>query len=88
MSNSTTEPGAPSSNSNDATPVPPATPLLETQVPEHSSTAPKPQWQKRLDICLECPDSTDGMMLICKHCGCMMLIKARMPWMKCPVGRW
>jgi hypothetical protein len=54
------------------------------------ATAPEatPQWKSRIETCLECPHSKEGLLLVCGLCNCVMLIKARIPWVKCPEDRW
>jgi len=41
-------------------------------------------------ICEECPelDKKAAMGPTCKHCGCLMKIKTKMPFVTCPLGKW
>ena len=54
---------------------------------------PKTEWlsdddtSKRLDICRSC-EFFNNLTKQCKHCGCMMPIKAKMKESACPVGKW
>ena len=41
---------------------------------------------KRLAICRECPHLWKKK--ICKKCGCVMPMKARIKASKCPIGKW
>ena len=42
--------------------------------------------QERLTICHKCEHYNPWG--ICNKCGCILAIKARIPQMKCPVGKW
>ena len=41
---------------------------------------------ERVAICKNCEYYT--RVGICSKCGCVLAIKARIPTMKCPVGKW
>jgi hypothetical protein len=41
----------------------------------------------RIKICQECDSYRAGSMT-CDICNCIMPLKARMPSMKCPAGKW
>jgi|TARA_B100000929_G_scaffold138757_1_gene109943 hypothetical protein len=47
---------------------------------------------KRLAVCEKCPHVRDlknrGWINYCEICGCGLLIKARLPNAKCPIGKW
>jgi hypothetical protein len=42
---------------------------------------------ERLKICNDCPDLRQPWHQ-CTHCQCWMPLKARLPFMKCPIGKW
>lgn len=42
---------------------------------------------KRLDICLSCPELIQKVNQ-CKRCGCFMNIKTKLDAAKCPLGKW
>lgn len=52
--------------------------------------------QQRLGICEQCPEYTtvkipftsDTKVHQCLKCGCVMELKTRVKWMKCPLGKW
>ena len=46
---------------------------------------PLAEYKKRIDICRSCPSMKGS---VCKECGCLMTIKARMATTKCPLGKW
>jgi len=41
---------------------------------------------ERLVTCKQCEYYT--RVGICSKCGCVLAIKARIPQMKCPIGKW
>lgn len=42
---------------------------------------------ERLEICKACPEIQLPLWR-CNVCGCMMLLKARIPGAHCPLGKW
>jgi len=43
----------------------------------------------RLATCIDCDKSQwEGYFIKCTECGCFMTVKAAIPWMKCPIGKW
>lgn len=40
---------------------------------------------ERLDICKGCPEYRKGL---CEVCGCNMSIKTKLPFARCPMGKW
>jgi hypothetical protein len=43
----------------------------------------------RVRECQVCKDNNwIGKRLMCKHCGCFIPAKARVPDEKCPLGKW
>ena len=47
----------------------------------------KKEYATRLSICDECPYLIKRMKM-CRACGCSMTIKAALPSMDCPKGKW
>lgn len=47
----------------------------------------KVEYARRLSICNTCPllMKRAGM---CRSCGCVMRVKAALPSMECPMGKW
>lgn len=43
-------------------------------------------YQKRIIICNACEYKTE--MGMCKKCGCVLAVKARFPFFKCPIEKW
>jgi hypothetical protein len=43
--------------------------------------------EKRLSICKECPEFIKATSQ-CKKCGCIMLLKTKLPHASCPIGKW
>ena len=41
---------------------------------------------QRLDVCGRCEFL--GMAAVCMKCGCVVALKARLPFAACPMGRW
>lgn len=57
--------------------------------------ASKNQLERRLTICADCDryeivkiPLTNVDVGRCKECGCVVSIKARLPGMNCPLGKW
>ena len=46
---------------------------------------PLADYNKRVEACREC-ESFSGN--VCRECGCLIFIKARMATTKCPLGKW
>lgn len=44
-------------------------------------------YESRLNTCKSCEHAYKPT-LTCKKCGCFMKIKAKMPEMNCPIGKW
>lgn len=42
---------------------------------------------KRLQICTDC-DRLFQKTKTCKECGCFMLLKTKVPFVDCPLGKW
>ncbi len=47
----------------------------------------KKEYVKRLSICNDCPYLMKRIKM-CRACGCSMSIKAALPSMDCPKGKW
>jgi len=43
--------------------------------------------EKRLDICLACPEFFKATHQ-CKKCGCIMNLKVKLKDAQCPIGKW
>ena len=43
-------------------------------------------FKERLHTCHNCPSFS--MLGLCKHCGCIMLVKAKVASFSCPEGKW
>lgn len=46
------------------------------------------EYQRRLDICNNCPHHSGGRVPICNLCGCLLKMKARLIAFDCPIGAW
>lgn len=47
------------------------------------------EWERRLALCFECPQSEYLLMgLKCKLCGCFLNAKTRFSAATCPVKKW
>lgn len=57
--------------------------LLNSNIGRVSSTIR----EKRLDICKNCPEFISATSQ-CKKCGCIMLLKTKLPNAECPIGKW
>lgn len=49
--------------------------------------APKELADKRLQICLGCPELIK-LTKQCKKCGCIMSLKTKLEAATCPLGKW
>ena len=47
----------------------------------------KVESDKRMDICLSCPELIK-LTQTCKKCGCFMKAKTRLAEASCPIGKW
>lgn len=43
--------------------------------------------QKRLDVCISCPEFF-SVTKQCKKCGCFMVLKTKLQDAECPLGKW
>jgi hypothetical protein len=43
--------------------------------------------KKRMAICRACPFMLPKVE-VCKKCGCVLAMKARLKWFNCPMGKW
>ena len=41
----------------------------------------------RFKICQEC-EYLSPTLNMCKKCSCFMLLKVKLTWEKCPIGKW
>lgn len=41
----------------------------------------------RYAICKVC-EFFDDYRKTCKKCSCFMILKTKIPWAKCPIGKW
>lgn len=46
------------------------------------------EYQKRLQICSQCPHIQNQKVPFCGLCGCLIKIKARLHDFACPIGKW
>lgn len=53
-------------------------------IPEKERTK-QPVYEKRLQICMECPKREDAM---CLACGCYLELRAAVAEKKCPYRKW
>lgn len=42
---------------------------------------------KRLEICETCPEYRPNLVM-CSQCGCIMPLKVKFKYAKCPMGKW
>ena len=42
--------------------------------------------QKRMEVCTKCEHLLPNKG--CTQCGCYMPLKTKLPWIKCPIGKW
>lgn len=50
-------------------------------------TVPTEVAENRLETCKGCPDYRPEKYT-CSQCGCLMPLKVKFKYSKCPVGRW
>lgn len=51
--------------------------------------APELLSKQRLDICNVCPDKINTFGLdSCKGCGCLIKLKVKLSYTKCPIDKW
>lgn len=46
-----------------------------------------PGAKERYEICKSCDEFTYALR-VCSKCNCFMPVKTKMPWAKCPIGKW
>lgn len=42
---------------------------------------------QRYEQCLQCPELTEHTKQ-CKKCSCFMVLKTKLKYAKCPIGKW
>lgn len=58
-----------------------------TEVESQGTDEETPLSKRRLVMCESC-DSFKTILKVCNECHCFMPLKARMPSMSCPLGKW
>lgn len=55
---------------------------LPLEEPEHVTRL----HEQRMTVCYTC--DRRNSLNFCNECGCLLSVKTRMPWVKCPLGKW
>jgi hypothetical protein len=60
--------------------------MKQPDVHNESWAVPKEIREARLQICESCDRL--GPLNMCKECNCVVILKAKLPKSKCPIGKW